>query len=87
MGLGADPDWDNRLELHIPDGSTYAARNFGTEVIFGKEVHKGIAARVLQYANELMVKAYGGPVAHPVRRDRRHGPGVHGRLAVRELSA
>lgn len=60
IGISSDPDWLNRLELHIPGGSTYVARTFGTEQIFGKTVQKGVAARVVEYANELMTQAYEG---------------------------
>jgi hypothetical protein len=60
MGKDADPEWTSRLELHIPDGSTYVARDFGTEVIFGRRVQKGIAGRVVEYANQLMCHAYEG---------------------------
>ena len=34
------------------------ARSFGKETIFGKVVHRGIAARVLEYANDLLFQAY-----------------------------
>ena len=54
------PAWQSRIELHMPDSGSYVARRYGTETIFGKVVQKGIAARVLQYANELMSKAYQG---------------------------
>ncbi len=36
----------------------YIAKTFGTEVIFGKTVQKGIAARMLEWANTLLNKAY-----------------------------
>lgn len=60
LGISADPNWDNRIELHLPGGSTYVARTYGTEVLFGKTVQKGVAARVLEYANSLMARAYQG---------------------------
>jgi hypothetical protein len=60
LGISSNPDWSPRIELHLPGGSTYIARTFGTEDLFGKTVQKGIAARVLEYANSLMVKAYQG---------------------------
>jgi hypothetical protein len=47
--------FDNRIEFHDPDGQVYVAKTFGTEVLNGKTVQKGIAARVLEYANELLV--------------------------------
>ena len=49
--------FDNRIEFHNPDGHIYVAKTFGTEVLYGKTVQKGIAARVLEYANELLQKA------------------------------
>ncbi len=57
---GADPDPDLRqyVEFHSPYGKVYVAQTFGKEVIFGKTVQKGIAARVLEWANELLAKAY-----------------------------
>jgi hypothetical protein len=56
-GLGID----NRIELHVPGGDTYVAQTFGREQICFEEcktVERGISARVLQYANELLAKAY-----------------------------
>ncbi|EYF05225.1 hypothetical protein [Chondromyces apiculatus] len=53
-----EPAWQNRIELHYPDGAVYLARTEGKETIFGKSVQRGIAARMLEYANELMAKAY-----------------------------
>jgi len=58
VGADTDPGFENRIELHLPDGKVYVARTYGTEVIFGKTVQRGIAARVLEYANELMRNAY-----------------------------
>lgn len=60
LGVDTDPQIPatSRIEFHDPEGRTYVARTFGKEVIFGKEVQKGIAARVLEYANELLAKAY-----------------------------
>jgi len=60
LGKDVDPGWTSRIELHIPDGSTYIARTYGTETIFGKTVQKGVAARVLEYANQLLSQAYQG---------------------------
>ena len=48
----------NQIQFHNPVGKSFVARTFGTEEIFGKTVQKGIAARVLEYANELMGDAY-----------------------------
>jgi hypothetical protein len=58
--LGADPYpvIEQRLEFHSPDGKIYIAKTFGKEVIFGKTVQRGIAARVLEWANELLAAAY-----------------------------
>jgi hypothetical protein len=57
-GVDADPEIQNRIEFHHPTGKIYVARTEGTEVIFGKKVQMGIAARVLEYANELLLSAY-----------------------------
>ena len=48
----------NRVELHLPEGKTYIAKTFGRETIFAKSVQKGIAARMLEYANDLVKAAY-----------------------------
>jgi hypothetical protein len=58
IGRENDPGFANRIELIQPNGKTFIAKTFGKEVIFGKSVQKGIAARVLEYANELMEAAY-----------------------------
>ena len=59
LGVDSNPDLGtNRMELHLPDGRTYVARYYGKETIFGKTVQKGIAARVLEYANGLLNDAY-----------------------------
>ncbi len=59
LGADADPELgDNRIEFHNPTGKRYVAKTFGKEVVFGKTVQRGIAARVLEYANELLEKAY-----------------------------
>lgn len=55
--------FENRIEFHDPDGMVYVAKTFGTETLFGKVVQKGIGARVLEYANELLVK---GVVTAPI---------------------
>ncbi|MBX3190152.1 MAG: hypothetical protein KF819_24205 [Labilithrix sp.] len=54
LGWNADPGFENRIEFHNPDGKIYIAKTFGTETLFGKTVQKGVAARVLEYANELL---------------------------------
>lgn len=58
LGVDADPEFQQRIEFHYPNGKTYVARSFGKEVLFGKLVEKGISGRVLEYANQLMVEAY-----------------------------
>lgn len=58
LGADNDPGIDARIEFHNPTGRTYVARTFGKETIFGERVQKGIAARVLEYANGLLVQAY-----------------------------
>jgi hypothetical protein len=57
MGVNTDPGFENRIEFHNPDGHIYVAQTFGTEVLYGKTVQKGIAARVLEYANSLLLEA------------------------------
>ena len=57
MGVNADPGFENRIEFHNPDGHIYVAQTYGTEVLYGKTVQRGIAARVLEYANELLQAA------------------------------
>jgi hypothetical protein len=66
LGKDADPGFvNNRIEFHHPSGKIFVAKTFGTETIFGKTVQKGIAARVLEYANELLNAAYEtDPVDH-----------------------
>ena len=58
FGVDADPAFENRIEFHYPEGRSYVAKSFGKEEIFGKVVHRGVAARVLEYANELLVQSY-----------------------------
>jgi len=57
-GEDSDPLFENRIEFHDSAGKIYVAHTEGMETIFGKRVQKGIAARILQYANELMSRAY-----------------------------
>jgi hypothetical protein len=57
-GSDSDPGFGNRIELHLPNGKQYIAKRFGTETIFGKTVEKGISARMLEWGNQLLVKAY-----------------------------
>jgi len=58
LGKDADPGFENRIEFHWPYGKVYVAKTFGREMIFGKEVERGISGRVLDYANELLVQAF-----------------------------
>jgi len=59
LGVDADPDLgNNRIEFHNPTGKVYVAKTFGKETILGETVQRGIAARVLEYANELLYLAY-----------------------------
>jgi hypothetical protein len=63
IGQDDNPSFDARIEFHDPTGKSYVAKTFGTEVFFAgskweKTVQRGIAARVLQYANELLVAGY-----------------------------
>lgn len=57
MGINTDPGFENRIEFHNADGHIYVAQTFGTEVLYGKTVQRGIAARVLEYANSLLQDA------------------------------
>jgi hypothetical protein len=54
LGRDADPEFENRIEFHAPWGEVFIAQTYGTEELFGKTVQKGIAARVLQQANEYL---------------------------------
>ena len=56
--LYSDTDLEDMLLFNAPNGGIYLAKRFGKEDIFGKTVEKGVSARVLQYANELLNKAY-----------------------------
>ena len=57
-GVDPLPTLTSAIEFHHPGGKTYIARTYGRETIFGKTVEKGVAARVLEYANSLLVQAY-----------------------------
>jgi hypothetical protein len=56
--LTSDMDLDGRILFYNPNGDIYIANRYGREDVLGKTVEKGISARVLQYANELLEKAY-----------------------------
>jgi hypothetical protein len=58
IGADDDPGFAERIELHHPSGKVFVARTYGTETVFGKRVQKGVGARVLEYANDLLEKAY-----------------------------
>ncbi len=58
LGEDADPGFQNRIEFHDPSGKVYVAQTSGKETIFGHVVQKGVAARVLEYANQLVEAAY-----------------------------
>ena len=61
-GSDSDPQIPNRIEFHDPAGRIWVAQTFGkeslTHVSPAKIVQKGVSARVLEWANELLVKAY-----------------------------
>jgi len=58
LGKDADPGFENRIEFHSPFGKTYVAMTYGKETVSGKTVEKGIAGRVLEYANELVTAGF-----------------------------
>jgi len=59
VGEHAAPAFEQRVEWQCPEsGDLYYARTYGTEMIHGRQVQKGIAARVLEYANSLTEKGY-----------------------------
>ncbi len=71
-GTTPEPLFEERIEWQDPQsGQIYYAKTYGTEVIEGQEVQKGIAARVLEYANELTEKGY-----------QNHGRNEYGRVLV-----
>jgi hypothetical protein len=61
--LGSDPDPGFSPDLAIQwsdpqTGVRYLAKRYGDESIFGKTYDKGIAAKMLQWANQLTAKTY-----------------------------
>jgi hypothetical protein len=58
LGTDADPGLADHIEFHDPLGKVWEAERYGQEVLFGKTVEKGISARMLQYANQLLNAAY-----------------------------
>ena len=68
LGADTDPGFANRIELHLPSGKVYIAKTFGKETIYGKTVQKAPAARILEWANQLLFAAY----------ETKHGPDLDG---------
>jgi hypothetical protein len=74
LGQNTPPDITPRIEWQDPSsGETYYARTSGKECLFGdatngcaggQMVEKGIAARVLEYANQLTARGYALDTAH-----------------------
>ncbi|MCC6522618.1 MAG: hypothetical protein IT373_08160 [Polyangiaceae bacterium] len=63
VGHDSDPGFQNRIEFHDPFGKVFVAKTFGKETYFAgsqyeRTVQKGVAARVLEYANRLLEAAY-----------------------------
>jgi hypothetical protein len=60
-GSDIDPEYlpDQRIEWKDPEsGLRYIAKRYGTETLFGKPWDKGVASKMIQWANELTEKAY-----------------------------
>ncbi|MFW5738732.1 MAG: hypothetical protein ACOC1F_00050 [Myxococcota bacterium] len=58
-GKDTDPGFEYYIQFTNPEsGRTYLAKTIGKEEIFGKTVQKGIAARVLEFANNLVEAGY-----------------------------
>jgi len=62
VGADNNPEMTNRIEFHDPLGKVWVASTFGKETLThvtpAQTVQKGIAARSLEWANSLLVKAY-----------------------------
>lgn len=61
VGDDSMPDLPGEGSVHFKDpvsGTLYIARRHGTEQVFGKTVERGIAARMLSWANLLVQNAY-----------------------------
>jgi len=93
LGENPNPDFDQRIEWQNPvSGEVYVARSFGTECLFGdtangcqggKVVERGIAARILQYANELTANGYKlDETSFPATSSQRAGFNAFGRAMV-----
>jgi len=93
LGVNSAPDLTPRIEWQDPtSGETYYARSIGTECLYGdakngcaggKIVQKGIAARVLEYANQLTASGYKLDVTtYPATAGRAAGFNANGRAMV-----
>jgi hypothetical protein len=93
LGENAAPEFDNRIEWQDPvSGELYYARNFGSECLYGDPrnncqggtiVQRGIAARILEYANQLTANGYKLDEANfPTTVSRRAGFNAFGRAMV-----
>jgi hypothetical protein len=93
LGQDAAPDLTPRIEWQDPtSGETYYARTIGTECLYGdasngcaggKIVQKGIAARVLEYANQLTAGGYALDVTtYPAAGGRAAGFNTYGRAMI-----
>jgi hypothetical protein len=93
LGQDTAPDLTARIEWQDPaSGETYYAHAIGTECLFGdatnacaggKIVQKGIAARILEYANQLTANGYKLDVAnYPATAGRPAGFNAYGRAMV-----
>jgi hypothetical protein len=93
LGQNATPDITPRIEWQDPtSGEIYYARTIGTECLFGdaanncaggKIVQKGVAARVLEYANQLTANGYKlDLVGYPATAQYPAGFNAHGRAMV-----
>lgn len=58
QGADTDPGFANRIELHLPDGRVYIAQTQGHEYVGTEYVQKGIAARMLEWGNQLVQQAF-----------------------------
>jgi hypothetical protein len=93
LGVNAKPEFEQRIEWQDPtSGQLYYAKTFGQECLYGdaknacqggKLVQKGIAARMLEYANELTSKGYKLDEAnHPPTAGRPAGFNPYGRAMI-----
>jgi len=93
LGQNPAPDLTPRIEWQDPtSGETYYARTIGTECFYGdaasgcaggKIVQKGIAARVLEYANQLTAAGYKLDTAnYPAASGRPAGFNAYGRAMI-----